>query len=382
MMATSVTVGLILAAGKSRRMGSPKSLLPLAGETALERSVNLFKTAGIRDIRVVTGHNADMVRDRLPELPVQWIHNDAFQQGMLSSIKKGVATIGIDRSWFFLLPVDIPLVRPRTLTTMLKARSASNNDISILHPTFMARRGHPPLISTRHIPDILSWNGPGGLGGFLACHQTDAMEVPVIDDLIGRDMDTPSEYEALSSALSRYHIPTFAECDAMLADTSLFAEKTAAHCRMVARLATYLGETLADCNAELDVDRITAGALLHDIAKGERDHAEAGAALLQEMGYSGIAGIVAAHVDIEVPQASSLTEAEVVHLADKLVGGDSLVSLSARFERKLAKYGHDPSARNAILRRRADAESIAARIAHAVGKSFNSIMNGFPQDPK
>lgn len=376
------TAALILAAGESRRMGSPKPLLPFGRETATERSVNLFVNAGIQDIRIVTGHLANTVRDRLPDLPVQWIHNEAYRQGMLSSIKKGAATISKDLSWFFLLPVDIPLVRSRTLSIMLKARPSSSNDISILHPTFMGRRGHPPLISTRLIPDILSWNGPGGLGGFLALHETDVVEVPVFDEFIERDMDTPEDYHSLSSALSRRHIPTSAECDAMLADTSLFAEKTADHCRMAARLAAYFGGTLASCNVPLDIDRITAGALLHDIAKGEKNHAAAGAAVLQEMGYSGISDIVAAHADIEVPEASPLSEAEVVHLADKLVGGDLLVPLSVRFDRKLSKYGHDPSVRSAILKRKAIAETIAARISDAVGKSFQAIMDGFPQDSK
>lgn len=373
---------LILAAGESLRMGSPKPLLPLGGETVAERSVNLFINTGIQDIRIVTGHLAGMVRDRLPNLPVKWVHNEAYGQGMLSSIKKGVATISKDRSWFFLLPVDIPLVRPQTLSTLLEAMRVSKRDISIFHPTFMGRRGHPPLISTGLIPEILAWNGPGGLGGFLAGHHAGAVEVPLIDEFIERDMDTPADYQFLSSALSRYHIPTFAECEAMLSDTSLFAEKTASHCRMVARLAAYLGKTLAACNVSLDIERITTGALLHDIAKGEKNHAAAGAAVLQEMGYSGISDIVAAHADIEIPEASPLTEAEVVHLADKLVGADALVPLCVRFERKLSKYGHDASARAAILKRRADAESIVARMEHAAGKSFQAIMEDFPRDSK
>lgn len=376
------TVALILAAGESRRMGTPKPLLPLGNETTLERLANLFAAVGIEGILVVTGHSAETIRNRLSNLPVKWIHNEEFQQGMLSSVKKGLAAIGAEYAWFFLLPVDIPLVRPRTLTTMLKERPAPNGDVSILHPTFMGRRGHPPLMSTRLIPGILAWDGPGGLGEFLALHHTEAAEVPVIDEFIRRDMDTPADYQLLSAAFSRYHIPTPAECTAILTEPSLFSENTAAHCRQVARLAAYLGKTLAACNVPLDVECITAGALLHDIAKGRKDHAAAGALMLREMGYSGIADIVSAHVDIEIPEASPLTESEVVHLADKLVRGDALVPFSVRFEYKLAKYGHDPSVRTAILKRMTDAETIVKRMEQAVGKSFQAIMDGFPQDPK
>jgi len=316
----------------------------------------------------------------LPNLPVKWIHNDAFDHGMLSSVKKGAASIGDERPWFFLLPVDIPMVRPRTLAAILKARRGLNKDVAILHPTFLGRRGHPPLISTQLIPGIIDWTGPGGLGGFLDLHHTEAIEIPVVDEFIGRDMDTPADHEALSCALSRYNIPTALECEAMLSDGFFFATKTAAHCRQVTRLAVYIGEALAACGAVLDIERIRAGALLHDISKGEKNHAATGAAVLREMGYSGIADIVAAHVDLEISLESPLTESEVVHLADKLVRGDSPVPLSVRFEHKLAKYGHDPSAREAILKRRAIAETIVRRLEHATGRSFWAIMEDFSQD--
>lgn len=370
---------LILAAGESRRMGSPKPLLPFGNETALERSVNLFANAGIQDIRVVTGHLEEEIRGRLPDLPVNWINNDAFHHGMLSSVKRGIRDIHTDRSWFFLLPVDIPLVRPRTIRTMLGVCSAPGSNPSILHPVFSGRRGHPPLVSTRLIPGILAWDGPGGLGGFLNRHVADTAEIPVVDEFILRDMDSPADYQSLMAAFSRHHIPTSAECEDMLTNPLLFPEQTAAHCRMVARLAVYLGRIIS-AHLPLDVERITAGALLHDIAKGEKEHAAAGAALLLEMGYSGIADIVSSHMDINVSGASPLGEAEVVYLADKLVRGSSLVPLSVRFEHKLAKYGHDPSARTAILRRRHDAETIVNRMEQAVGTSFQAVMDGFSHE--
>jgi hypothetical protein len=301
---------------------------------------------------------------------------------MISSVKKGVSAIKPERAWFFLLPVDIPMVRPGTLKTLLETCRTANGSTSILHPTFMGKPGHPPLISTRLIPDILGWKGAGGLGGFLALNHGDALERPVIDEYIERDMDTPDDYHSLEADLSRYHLPTVAECEAMLADTSFFEETTAAHCRRVSRLAVYLGKTLVGSGVPLDTGRIGAAALLHDIAKGEKDHAAAGAGRLSDMGFSGISDIVASHMDIDLSAASDPTEAEVVYLADKLVRGDVLVPLAVRFEHKLAKYGHDPSARAAILNRMANAEAIIRRIEQSVGKSFQEIMDGFPKDLK
>jgi hypothetical protein len=87
-------------------------------------------------------------------------------------------------------------------------------------------------------------------------------------------------------------------------------------------------------------------------------------------------------MDISVSGAASPTEAEVVYLADKLVRGDALVPLDVRFRHKLAKYGHDPSARIAIQKRLANAEAILDRMEQSVGKSFPEIMAGFPEDIK
>jgi CTP:molybdopterin cytidylyltransferase MocA/HD superfamily phosphodiesterase len=373
---------LILAAGLSRRMGTPKSLLSLGSETVLERLVNLFANAGIPEIHVVTGHLAETLRRRLPDLPVKWSHNEAYHRGMFSSVKKGVAALQPERRWFFLLPVDIPLVRPGTLATLLEACRKADGGTTILHPVFGGRRGHPPLIATRLIPDTLAWNGPGGLGGFLTGRGSDAAEIPVIDAFIHRDMDTPADYRSLSDALGRRHIPTAAECEAMLSDPSLFSGATAAHCRRVAQLAVYLAKVLAGSDVPLDIGCVEAAALLHDIAKGEKHHGAAGARKLTDMGFSGVADIVSVHMDIDVSTASSPTEAEVVYLADKLVRGDVLVPLAVRFEHKLAKYGHDPSARTAILNRRADAEAIVRRMEQAVGTSFQEIMDGFSKDPE
>lgn len=376
------TAALILAGGESRRMGVPKALLPLGDETVLEKTVQLFLSAGIHNIRVVTGHHAETIRSSLPDLPVEWIHNDTYKQGMFSSIIKGVETIGKEHAWFFLLPVDIPLVRPRTVFSMLKSLHESTVCFSNLHPTFLGRRGHPPLISTRLIPDILAWDGHGGLAGFLSVHTADAFEIPVIDEFIGRDMDTPQDYKDLQASLPRYDIPSPPECEAMLSDASFFKDNTAAHCRQVARLSAYFAKTLVDSKVSIDIERITAAALLHDIAKGTKNHAAAGAELLLDLGYSGISDIVSAHMDIDIPDAVPITEPEVVYLADKLILGDTIVSLSVRFGHKLEKYGDNPSVRALILKRKTAAEAIAKRISNSTGRPFNEIMDNFKRTKK
>jgi putative nucleotidyltransferase with HDIG domain len=193
-------------------------------------------------------------------------------------------------------------------------------------------------------------------------------------------MDTPADYESLKADIQRYTIPTPAECSAMLSDPLLFTENTAAHCRQVARIASFLGKALSDYGVPINLEKITAAAQLHDIAKGQKQHAAAGAEILRKIGFSGIADIVASHMDIKVPMSSCLTEAEVVYLSDKLAMGSDLVSLDVRFGHKLDKYGDAPVTRASILRRKTDAEAIVKRLEHALGRSFQSLMDSFPGD--
>jgi CTP:molybdopterin cytidylyltransferase MocA len=369
---------LILAAGESRRMGSPKPLLVLGEETALERSVDLFLGAGIREVGVVVGRQGDRIRRRHGSLPVKWIRNDHVEQGMFSSVQKGVAEIPPGRSWFFLLPVDIPLVKPRTIHSLMEARLKPAAAGSIFHPTFMGKRGHPPLIATSLIPGILAWKDPGGLRNFLDRHHIPAAEVPVFDEQIGRDMDTPDDYHGMCNAFHRRHIPTALECRAMLCDRTLFSEDTAAHCRRVAWLAVHFGKKLIESGIPVHIERIEAGALLHDIAKGSRNHAKTGADMLAGLGFSDISDIVASHMDIDIPSDPLPTEREIVYLADKLVQGDVLVPLSVRFDGKLSRHGNTPSARKAILKRRSDAEAIVKRIEMATAAPFETFLSDLP----
>ena len=376
-MSHPATTAVILAAGKSGRMGRLKPLLPLGKRSVLERVVNLFQAAGISDIRVVIGHREEEIRQRLPTLDVTWLYNEHYHQGMFSSIKTGLRNLQPDRADFFMLPADIPLVRPGTVAAMLEERHSLGSDISILYPSFLEKRGHPPLISARLVPEILAWKGDGGLNMLLESYEAEARDVPVIDEFILKDMDTQSDYEHLTAAREKYDIPTPSECRAILEYPALVSSATAAHCLAVSRLAVFLGSRIAGRNSGIDLSRIAAGAMVHDVAKGRPDHAHEGAALLSELGFSGIADIVADHMDIDFPEETPLGDREIVYLADKLVKGDKLVPLSARFDDKLARYGENPDAKAAILRRKNNALKIVRCFERASGTPLQTHLDDF-----
>ncbi len=131
-----------------------------------------------------------------------------------------------------------------------------------------------------------------------------------------------------------------------------------AHCRAVAALADEIAGALRDKGLCLDAEAIHAAALLHDIARGEKDHAALGARWLRELGYPPIAQIVRQHHD---PDGPALNEAAVVYLADKAVRGSGRVCLDERFAASLEKCT-TPEAREAHARRYETAMTIRNEI--------------------
>ena len=139
---------------------------------------------------------------------------------------------------------------------------------------------------------------------------------------------------------------TDALCLAMLRASGA-DEALVAHCRAVAALSDEMGAALTEKGIELDSEAVHAAALLHDIAKGERDHAAVGGLWLKELGFPKLAEIVRQHTE---PDSDALNEAGLVFLADKLVRGAERVELEERFGASLAKC-KTPEARAAHARR-------------------------------
>lgn len=135
-------------------------------------------------------------------------------------------------------------------------------------------------------------------------------------------------------------------------------EELAAHSFAVAALADKLAAALAEKGLAMDGDRVHFGALLHDIAKGEADHAALGGRYLEALGYGGLAPIAAQHRDWD---GEALDEAAIVYLADKAVRGSERVSIDERFAASLEKCRTE-EARAAHARRYAAARRIREEI--------------------
>ncbi|MQL50790.1 NTP transferase domain-containing protein [Desulfofundulus thermobenzoicus] len=361
---------IVLAAGYSSRMGDCKPLLRLGPYSAVEHAVRCFFRAGIRDVRVVTGHRAEAVAAAVRPLGAGVIFNPRFDQGMYSSVQAGVETLGAEVEAFFLLPADHPLIRVSTIEKMLHYYRTGKK--GIIYPAYGGRRGHPPLISARYVYEIRNGTYPDGLQELLNKYEHDALDVAVEDEGVVLDMDTPEDYRNLLYYLESRAVPTVEECRRILREARV-SEAVWEHCHTVAALAFSLVKHLNRAGVELDEDLVLAGALLHDVARAQPQHARAGAELLQARGYPRVAAVVAAHMDIDVDEAKPLAEAEVVFLADKMVKGRGIVSISDRLAGMLETYCYDRQACRAARQRLKKAELIKKKVEKILGRPVEAV---------
>lgn len=192
---------IILAAGRSARMGLFKPLLRFGDGSVIGHVVAQLRAAAVVEIHAVIGHHADEMRPVLDQLGVAAILNPDIDRGMFESVRLGIADLSPTVETCVVWPVDVPLVGAATVTRLLDA--AADGAAWSVHPTFNGRRGHPIIVNRPLFDTILRAHGDGGLRALLAAHQAQAREVAVSDRFCLRDMDTPADYEALREALAQ-----------------------------------------------------------------------------------------------------------------------------------------------------------------------------------
>ncbi|MDR2054399.1 MAG: nucleotidyltransferase family protein [Desulfovibrio sp.] len=196
---------ILLAAGRSSRMGGIKALLPLpllAGGgacSALEALARLYRAAGLPDMLVVSGFHADTVEEAARALSLAAARNAHPEQGMFSSVCAGLRAAPPDCDAFFIHPVDIPLVRPQTLRLLADAaleasRSPGNPPVALI-PRHNGEEGHPPLLPAVFKKTVLACKAEGGLRAALAA--LPRRLVDTADSCVLEDMDSPRDYARL-----------------------------------------------------------------------------------------------------------------------------------------------------------------------------------------
>lgn len=357
---------IIVSAGYSSRMGSFKPFLKFGARSAIEILVDTYKSCGIDNIIVVTGYRGSEVADSLRDSGARCVQNANYAQGMFTSVVAGIEALDADVAAFFMQPVDIPLVKKYTIE-VLKGHYPESRK-GIIYPEFLGRTGHPPLIDCRYREAILSSNGEGGLKRILQEHADDSITIPVFDKAVLMDMDTREDYEKL---LAYFYsaAPDMEECGSIL-DIFKVPENIVRHGRQAAEVAAVILRSLDKAGCRLDENALKAAAMLHDMARQEKNHARAGEKILRSIGYDKVGSIIGSHMDIEVDDNGPVSEGEILYLADKLVGEDEVISLEDRFGRSLDKCKDNPEALTKIESRRDAAYKIIKKIETVTGEGF------------
>jgi molybdenum cofactor cytidylyltransferase len=181
---------LVLAAGRSRRMGADNKLLvDLEGQPLLARTLSTLAASAATPLVVVTGHDADAVGEVARAAGARVVHNPDHQAGMSTSIRAGLAALD-EVDGVLIALGDMPFVRPQDIEALLEAFDPDGG-APIVVPVHDRKRGHPVLWAWRYVPELLAITGDVGARSVLSAHADDVHLVPVPDPGIHLDVDTP-----------------------------------------------------------------------------------------------------------------------------------------------------------------------------------------------
>jgi molybdenum cofactor cytidylyltransferase len=183
---------VILAAGRSGRMGRCKALLDIGGQSALERICGNLRAAGIEKQIIVAGHHHREIHAAMPL--GEYVYNaDYADGGMISSVKVGIAAIKDNCHSMMIALVDHPFVDVRTIEQIIHASIFHPN--KIVRPRYDEKTGHPVLIPSVFADSILSLPGNATLKTWMMQREKEIHVVDVDDAGIRIDLDTPEDYE-------------------------------------------------------------------------------------------------------------------------------------------------------------------------------------------
>lgn len=190
--------GVVLAGGKSSRMGRPKALLPMGpgGETFFQRITQTLLDGGVEEVIVVVGADGDAIRAAVGEdsSHVRLVNNPDYEQGQLSSLLAGLRTIdrpGVSAALVTL--IDAPLVSANTVQTLI--RTHRERGALIVRPASSGRHGHPVIFGRALFDELRRADPAEGVKSVVHAHRADILDVDIRDEGAFIDIDSREDYE-------------------------------------------------------------------------------------------------------------------------------------------------------------------------------------------
>ena len=192
--ATRDVAALLLAAGRSRRMGAFKPLLPFSPSTVIRSCIQNLQVAGIDNIVVVLGHRADDARESLKDVEVHFALNPDPESEMSDSIRYGVRSLPPETKAVLIALTDHPAVPPGAIRAIVQEWQAGHK---LVIPEFQGRGGHPVLVDLSFRHELLHLDSTRGLRTLFDAHKEQVRRLAVNSPYIARDMDKWDDYRAL-----------------------------------------------------------------------------------------------------------------------------------------------------------------------------------------
>ncbi|MCE7743264.1 MAG: NTP transferase domain-containing protein [Candidatus Heimdallarchaeota archaeon] len=189
---------IVLAAGDSKRMGSPKGLLNYKGKPFISLQIEHLQDIGFSEIIIVLGKARDIYLDKIPELKdFKLVTNALPERGAFSSILCGLSKISdLNRIGAFILPVDVPCPEKDVWVQLIEGLRTSEANVTI--PSFEGKKGHPVFLSAEFIDYLLTCSSDSRLDFEIhkQINQQKAKIISVKDLNITLNLNTIEEWEA------------------------------------------------------------------------------------------------------------------------------------------------------------------------------------------
>jgi molybdenum cofactor cytidylyltransferase len=188
---------VILSGGASRRMGSPKALLPYQGRPFLEHLLDIAAHPRIGVRRVVLGPDADAISAQVSLEKDEIVINPEWQRGQISSIQAAIRSLPPHTEGLLLCPVDHPLVSAALVGDLIEA--FEKNHPAIVLPIYEGRRGHPVIFAARLYDELLNAPEDKGARAVVWAHSGEISEVATTEEGCVLNLNDPEAFRKYSS---------------------------------------------------------------------------------------------------------------------------------------------------------------------------------------